>query len=313
MGLRASGTFCRFFAFAGIFLIGGLFDIIKKDPVKSKAIMKKIKLLLIAIVPVLFAAGCRQGAAPKSLVRLATTTSVQDSGLLDILTDAFQKDGKHTLQAIAVGSGQAMQLGRTGEADVLLVHSPDDEAQFVAEGYGTDRTTFLHNDFVLLGPAADPAKVKGTKKAADAFKKIAAAKAVFVSRADKSGTHKKELKLWAAAKVKPAGTFYIEAGQGMAGTLSIANEKKAYVLADRSTYLAMQKNVSLEVVCEGDDALINRYSLILVNPAKFPKVNVEGARAFFDFTLSKQAKELVEKFGLEKYGRQLFFYDYAVK
>lgn len=273
--------------------------------------MKKIRILLPLLAVSCFF-GCQQS-APKSVVRLATTTSVRDTGLLDMLNENFQKDGKYTLQAIAVGSGQAMQLGRTGEADILWVHSPDDEARFVEEGYGTDRTTFLHNDFVILGPAADPAKVKGSRKAADAFKKIAAARAPFISRADQSGTHKKELKIWAAAGIKPAGEFYLEAGQGMAGTLSIAEEKKAYVLADRSTYLSMAKNLQLAVLSEGDDLLINRYSLILANPARFPKVNAAGARAYFDFVLSKPVKETIEKFGVEKYGQQLFFYDYAAK
>ncbi|MBI5742970.1 MAG: substrate-binding domain-containing protein [Elusimicrobia bacterium] len=276
--------------------------------------MKGVNIMatLSAALAALLLAGCAK-IEPKSVVRLATTTSVRDTGLLDTLNESFQKDGKYTLQAIAVGSGQAMQLGRTGEADILWVHSPDDEKRFVEEGYGVERTTFLHNDFVILGPAADPAKVKGSKKAADAFRKIAAARALFVSRADRSGTNKRELKIWGAAKVKPAGEYYLEAGQGMAGTLSIAEEKKAYVLADRSTYLSMAKSLSLVIVGEGDDALINRYSLILVNPAKFPKVNAAGARAYFDFVLSKPAKEIIEKFGVEKYGRQLFFYDYAVK
>jgi len=268
--------------------------------------------LVLAALGALLLAGCAKS-EPKNIIRLATTTSVRDTGLLDMLNETFQKDGKYTLQAIAVGSGQAMQLGRTGEADILWVHSPDDEKKFVEEGYGIERTTFLHNDFVILGPEADPAKVKGAKKAEEAFRKIAEAKAGFVSRADQSGTHKKELKLWAAAKVKPAGKFYLEAGQGMAGTLSIAEEKKAYVLADRSTWLSMAKNLKLGIVSEGDDLLINRYSLILANPAKFPKVNAPGARAYFDFVLSKPAKELIEKFGVEKYGQQLFFYDYAAK
>ncbi len=272
--------------------------------------MKHVRFILPVVAAAFFVSGCRNKPAAQNIVRLATTTSVRDAGLLDVLTDAFRKNGKYVLQSIAVGSGQAMQLGRTGEADILLVHSPADEAQFAAEGYGANRTTFMHNDFVILGPAADPAKVKGAKKAADVFMKIAAAKALFVSRADNSGTHKKELKIWDAAKVKPAKDFYIEAGQGMAGTLSIANEKNAYCLADRSTYLAMRRNMELVIVGEGDDALINRYSLILVNTAKFPRANAVGARAFFDFILSKPAKEIIEKFGRDTYGRQLFFYDY---
>ena len=267
-------------------------------------------IVLPAVLAAFLTFGCQNKPAPANIVRLATTTSVQDTGLLDVVADAFQKDGKYKLQAIAVGSGQAMQLGKTGEADILWVHSPDDEAQFVSEGFGTDRTTFLHNDFVILGPASDPAKIKGAKKAADAFKKIAAAKALFISRGDNSGTHKKELKLWDAAKAKPAKPAYLEAGQGMAATLTMAEEKNAYALADRATYLSMKKNIGLIVLCEGDDELINRYSLILVNTAKFPKVNAAGARAFFDFVLSRPAKELIEKFGQEKYGRQLFFYDY---
>lgn len=271
--------------------------------------MRYSKSILLALA---LLSGC-SGREPRDIVRLATTTSVRDTGLLDALNAEFQKSGKYTLQAIAVGSGQAMQLGRTGEADILWVHSPDDEKKFVEEGYGVERTTFLHNDFVILGPAADPAGVKGAKKAADAFKKIAAAKAPFVSRADQSGTHKKELKIWAAAGVKPAREYYLEAGQGMAGTLSIAEEKKAYVLADRSTYLSMAKSLTLQVVNEGDELLINRYSLILANPEKFPKVNAAGARAYFDYVLSKPAKELIEKFGVEKYGRQLFYYDHAAK
>ncbi|OGR93913.1 MAG: tungsten ABC transporter substrate-binding protein [Elusimicrobia bacterium GWF2_62_30] len=271
-------------------------------------------LCLAAFVSPLFQAGA-QDAPPvknKTLI-LATTTSVQDTGLLDILIDAFQKGGEYTVKPVAVGSGQAMQMGKMGEADLLWVHSPDDEKQFVAEGYGTDRTTFMHNDFVVLGPASDPAKIKKEKKAADAFAKIAASGALFVSRGDKSGTHKKELQLWELAKAKPAAEKYLEAGQGMAATVKIANEKEAYVLADRSSYLSLKKNLSLKILSEGDEALLNRYSLILVNPEKFPKANAAGARAFFDFLLSKKTKKIVENFGVEKYGKKLFFYDYKVK
>jgi tungstate transport system substrate-binding protein len=272
--------------------------------------MNLIKRMFPAVIAALLLSGCQQKSDQQNMVRLATTTSVQDTGLLDVLTDAFQKSSGYKLQAIAVGSGQAMRLGKTGEADILLVHSPDDEKQFMAEGYGLERVTFMHNDFVVLGPAADPAKVKGVKKAAAAFGKIASAKALFVSRGDQSGTHKKELAIWKAASVEPFGKNYLEAGQGMAGTLALAYEKNAYCLADRSTYLAMKKTLALAVVCEGDDALLNYYSLIPVDPARFPKVNAAGAKAFFDFMLSKPAKEAIEQFGLGKYGRRLFFYDH---
>ncbi len=244
---------------------------------------------------------------------LATTTSVQDTGLLDILVEAFQKKSGYTVKAIAVGSGQAMQLGKIGEADILLVHSPDDEKQFVAEGYGIDRTTFMHNDFVILGSLADPAKIKGIAKASDVFSKIAVSNALFVSRGDNSGTHKKEKKLWEVAAIKPAKENYIEVGQGMAGTVSVANEKNAYCLADRSSYLSLKQSIGLVIFSQGDSALINRYSLILVNPAKFSKVNAQGAKAFFDFLLSKQAKDIIVNFGKDKYGEQLFFCDYPDK
>lgn len=269
--------------------------------------------LIAGICLALFAAPVFSGEAEpvkNKTIILATTTSVQDTGLLDVLVAAFRKKSGYTVKAIAVGSGQAMQLGRNGEADLLWVHSPDDEKQFVEEGYGKNRTTFMHNDFVVLGPASDPAKIKGEKKAADAFAKIAASGALFISRGDKSGTHKKELKLWDLAKVKPAAGKYMEAGQGMAAVVGMANEKEAYVLADRSTYLSLKKTIKLEILCEGGEALLNRYSLILVNNEKFPKVNAGGAKAFFDFLLSKPTKKIVEKYGTDKYGKQLFFYDY---
>jgi len=272
-------------------------------------------LCLAALISPVFCGEAKTDVKPvkNKTIILATTTSVQDTGLLDVLVDAFQKGGEYVVKAVAVGSGQAMQLGRTGEADLLWVHSPDDEKQFVAEGYGKDRTTFMHNDFVVLGPVSDPAKIKGEKTAAAAFAKIAAGGGFFISRGDKSGTHKKELKLWDAAKAKPAADKYIEAGQGMAATVTMANEKEAYVLADRSTYLSLKKTIGLVILSEGDEALINRYSLILVNTGKFPKVNAEGAKAFYNFLLSKKAKNIVEKFGVEKYGKQLFFYDYKAR
>lgn len=273
--------------------------------------MKNFKFLAAAAAVLLLAA-CGQSGPSRYTVRLATTTSVRDSGLLDELLKAYRENSKYKLQDIAVGSGQALQLGRGGEADLLLVHSPADEKQFVDDGFGLARTTFMHNDFVLVGPEADPAGVKSAKRAAEAFAKIAAKGSLFVSRADKSGTHKKELMLWQAADAKPAADRYLETGQGMAAVLSVADEKKGYTLTDRSTYLAMRKNVSLVVLLEGDESLVNRYSLILVNPAKFTTVNSEGAKDFFNFVLSDPARRLIEGYGREKYGQQLFFYDYRI-
>lgn len=247
-------------------------------------------------------------AAENKTIILATTTSVQDTGLLDVLVEAFQKKSGYTVKAIAAGTGQALQLGRQGEADILWVHSLDDEKQFVDEGYGLNRITFMHNDFVLLGPGNDPAKVIGTKNIIDAFKKISQTKVLFISRGDKSGTHKKELKLWQEAGITPEKERYLETGQGMAQTAQVASELQAYSLVDRSTYLSLKKSLNLLIVSQGDEKLRNNYSLILVNPEKFSKVNIKGAKVFFDFLLSKETKEIIEAFGKEKFGQQLFFY-----
>lgn len=272
--------------------------------------MKKY-LFLAAAAAMAALSACTQGGPAGDNVRLATTTSVRDSGLLDALIPAYRAGSDYKIQDIAVGSGQAMQMGRNGEADLLLVHSPSDEKRFVDDGFGLARTTFMHNDFVIAGPAADPAGVKKARTAAEAFKLIAKA-GTFVSRADKSGTHTKERMLWDAAEVKPDAARYVETGQGMAATLSVASEKKAYTLTDRSTYLAMKKNTDLEIVLQGDASLVNRYSLILVNPARFSTVNADGARDFFNYILSAPAKKIIEDFGREKYGEPLFFYDYQI-
>lgn len=272
---------------------------------------KKLVLGLSAIIllAVSFIAGVK--AQEKKNIILATTTSVQDTGLLDVLTSVFQNRTGYIVKAIAVGTGQALAMGRSGEADILWVHSPDDEKQFVAEGYGINRTTFMHNDFVVLGPQTAPAKIKRAQSASDAFKKIATSGAFFVSRGDNSGTHKKENKIWELAGVaKPAKENYIEAGQSMAATIAIANEKNAYCLADRSSYLSLKKTIKLMILYEKGQELLNFYSLILVNPDKLPKVNSKAAKVFFDFLLSKEAKDIIENFGKQKYGQQLFFCDY---
>lgn len=242
---------------------------------------------------------------------LATTTSTQDSGLLDVLIPLFEAETGFTVQTVAVGSGQAMTMGQEGNADVLLVHSPSAEKTFMSDGWGKDRALIMHNDFILVGPAADPAKVKGMGPA-DAFKAIATAEAPFVARADKSGTSTKELGIWAKTDVDPATAkpaWYIETGQGMGASLTIASEKGGYILTDRATYLASKDKLQLEILVEGNKTLLNVYHVITVNAEKWPKVNYDGAIAFLNFMIDPATQEVIAKFGVEKYGQPLFFPD----
>ena len=241
---------------------------------------------------------------------LATTTSTQDSGLLDVLIPMFEKSTGYQVKTIAVGTGQAMAMGQRGEADVLLVHAPDSEVLYVAEGYGINRQLVMHNDFIIVGPSGDPAKTKETKTGADALKKIAEAKALFISRGDNSGTHQLELKLWKTAGIDPKGqSWYQETGQGMGATLNVAAEKNGYVLTDRATYLALKKTLGLDILVESDKGLMNIYHVMQVNPAKFPKVNAEGSKAFVDFMVSKETQATIGQFGVDKFGQPLFFPD----
>ena len=240
---------------------------------------------------------------------LATTTSTQDSGLLDVLVPAFELSTGYVVKTVAVGSGQAMAMGKECNADVLLVHSPAAEVEFMDAGSGIDRRLVMHNDFVIVGPAADPAGIKGTPKAADALAKIAAAEATFVSRADKSGTNAKELALWKAANITPKGAWYLESGQGMGPTLQIASEKGGYTLTDRATYLAMKDKLNLDILVEGEAGLLNVYHVISVNPAKCPGVNTAGATAFADYLVSADGQALIGEFGTEKFGQPLFVPD----
>jgi len=254
-------------------------------------------------------------AAPKQKnIILATTTSTQDTGLLDVLIPIFEKKTGYFVKTIAVGSGQAMAMGQKGEADVLLVHSPDAEKKFIADGFGVNRRLVMHNDFIIVGPAADPAKIKGTKSSAGALKLIANADALFASRGDNSGTHAKEKTLWKKAEINPVGQkWYQETGLGMGLTLNVAAEKKGYTLADRGTYLAMKKNLGMDILVEGDAALLNIYHVIEVNVDKWPKVNVAGAKAFADFMVSKNTQNIIKTFGIDKFGAPLFFPDAAKK
>ncbi|MEN6360415.1 MAG: substrate-binding domain-containing protein, partial [Smithella sp.] len=246
-----------------------------------------VALIIVTALVVLGATGVF--AAPKQRnIILATTTSTQDSGLLDKLIPIFEKETGYFVKTIAVGSGQAMKMGEKGEADVMLVHSPDAEKKFIEQGYGINRRLVMHNDFLIVGPGADPAKIKGVKSSADALKKIASANALFLSRGDNSGTHAKEKTLWKKAGINPDGQkWFQETGLGMGQTLNVAAEKKGYTLTDRGTYLAIQKNLGMEILTEGDSALLNIYHVIEVNSAKWPKANAEGAKAFADFMVSK--------------------------
>ena len=242
---------------------------------------------------------------------LATTTSTQDSGLLDVLIPLFEKESGYMVQTVAVGSGQAMQMGQEGNADVLLVHSPTAEKQFMAEGWGKDRSLVMHNDFVIVGPANDPAQIKGLS-AVDAFKAIAATESTFVARGDESGTSTKELGIWKNTDLDPAGmtpTWYIETGQGMGATLTITSEKSGYTLTDRATYLANKENLQLEILAEGDKSLLNVYHVITVNPEKWPKANYDGAKAFLNFMIALSTQEVIGQFGVDKFGQPLFYPD----
>jgi tungstate transport system substrate-binding protein len=241
---------------------------------------------------------------------MASTTSTGDSGLMSALIPVFEQKTGYKVKPIYVGSGAAMTMGEKGEADVLLVHAPDSEVKFMQNGHGTTRKLVMHNDFIIVGPASDPAGIKGMTSALDAMKKIAASKSIFVTRGDNSGTHQLELKLWKTAAVTTAEqTWYQSSGQGMGATLTIVSEKAAYTIADRATYLATQKNLSLSILVQGDPALLNIYHVIQVNPAKSDKINADGAKAFSDFMISPATQQLIKTFGVDKYGQPLFFPD----
>jgi tungstate transport system substrate-binding protein len=279
----------------------------------QKSLKLSVLLSLIVALSFFLAGSMTVNAAPSALI-LATTTSTQDSGLLDVLIPIFEKETGFFVKTIAVGSGQAMAMGKKGEADVLLVHSPDAEKKFLEEGAGINRRLVMHNDFVIVGPAGDPAKVRGSKTSAEAFKKIAQAGALFLSRGDNSGTHAKEKTLWKSAAVTAEGQkWYQQTGLGMGQTLNVAAEKKGYTLTDRGTYLSLRKTLGLEILVEGDPLLLNVYHVIEVNPAKFPKVNAAGAKAFSDFMVSKKTQNVIGKFGVDKFGSPLFFPDAGKK
>ena len=251
------------------------------------------------------ATGAPAPGGPMSLI-LATTTSLQDSGLLDVLVPAFEKASGYTVKTVAVGTGQALTMGQQGNADVLFVHAPTQEQAFMAAGWGVDRRLVAHNYFWIVGPASDPAGISGMSSAVDAFKKIAASGATFVSRGDNSGTNTKELAIWKSAGITPSGSWYISSGQGMGATLQIASQKGAYTLTDTATFLSNQANLALKALLKSDTALINIYSVIAVNPAKWPKVNTAGAKAFEDYVTGAAGQQIIASFGIDQYGLALF-------
>jgi tungstate transport system substrate-binding protein len=246
-------------------------------------------------------------------VILATTTSTQDSGLLDVLVPLFERQAGYRVKTVSVGTGAALALGARGEADVVLVHAPDAEKQWMAQGNGTERLLVMHNDFVVVGPDDDPASIRGAHVAVDALKKIAASGAApFISRGDNSGTQQLELALWRQAAISPQGQpWYVESGTGMAQTLTIADQKRAYTIADRATWLTQRSRLQLPILVEGDQALFNVYHVMPVNPARFPGVpiNVAGGKAFADFMVAPATQEVIGAFGRQQHGESLFIPD----
>jgi tungstate transport system substrate-binding protein len=276
--------------------------------------MKKILLALffvVLLVPVALA----QPSAEKT-IKMSTTTSTQDSGLLDVLLPEFQKDSGIEVQVLAKGTGAAIRDGVDGNVDIIFVHDPEREEKFVADGFGTERFKVMHNDFVIVGDPSDPAKIKGLKSAIEAFKAIAAGKAEFVSRGDDSGTHAKEVTIWKSSGLPmtdkaPQGAWYLSVGQGMGKTLIMAAEKKAYALTDRGTFIAQkfgaEKPTSLEILVEGDEILFNPYGVIPVNPAKSPHAKIELANQFARWLVSERGQSVIANYKLN--GQRVFYPD----
>ena len=260
-----------------------------------------ISLLFVLLTSFVFVGNSAQ--AQDRLI-LATTTSTENSGLLDELIPSFEEKFNTRVDVVSVGTGKAISLAENGDADIILVHAREAENAFVKAGYGVNRRDVMYNDFIILGPTADPAGVRGMEDASDAFTKIAEANSNFVSRGDDSGTNKKELSIWSTAGTQPSGSWYIETGQGMGASLNVANEKQAYILADRGTYLAYKADLDLEILVEGDPELFNPYGIIPVNPAVHGHVNYQMAMAFVGYITSQQGQKIISEY--TAYGEVLF-------
>jgi tungstate transport system substrate-binding protein len=268
----------------------------------------RVAIACFAAMVVVLLTGSRlwSGEAKSRNVILSTTTSTQDSGLFDVLVPLFEQQTGYAVKVISVGTGQALALAAKGDADVALVHAPSLEKQYVADGKLLNRRLVMYNDFLIIGPKDDPAKIRSSKTAVSTMQLIAKSKSRFVSRGDNSGTHTLEKSLWKEARVEPKGDWYIEAGQGMAATLGIANERNAYTITDRGTYLALRNRLALPVLLEGDKALLNIYSVMEVNPANGPRINAAGGKALADFMVAPQTQSVIRSFGVEKFGQPLF-------
>jgi tungstate transport system substrate-binding protein len=258
--------------------------------------------LLVAAAP-----GGEAQRPEKRDVIVATTTSTQDSGLMDLLVPMFERQSGYRVKLISAGTGQSLTMGARGDADVVLGHAPELEEKYVAQGAFVNRRLVMYNDFVVVGPPADPLKIRGMRRLAEVFQRIAEAQATFISRADQSGTHIRELALWERAGVKPGGAWYVQTGQGQGATLNIASEKHGYALTDRGTYLALRRHLALEIVFEKARPLLNIYHVMEINPGRHPRVNLEGGRAFADFLVSPAAQAAIAAYGADKYGQPLFF------
>jgi tungstate transport system substrate-binding protein len=264
--------------------------------------LKGLARLSAGLLAILFVVSTPQAAEPT--VRLATTTSTDNSGLLKALLPPFEQSTGYKVHVIAVGTGKALRLGQNGDVDVVMVHAPAAEQRFVDTGHGVNRRGFMYNDFVIVGPKNDPAGVRGMRDATSALKRIAEQQATFVSRGDDSGTHKKEVSLWAKASTKPQGSWYRAAGQGMGKVLQMATELQAYTLTDRGTWLAMQGKLTLDVFVEGDERLSNPYGIIAVNPNQYPDINYKGAMALIAWVTSPEGQAIIRDFKVN--GQALF-------
>jgi len=264
--------------------------------------MRKRFLVLLSMVIAI----CIASSHAQERLKVSSTTSTDNSGLFTALNPPFEKKYNCRVDVIAVGTGKALEIGASGDVDVVFVHSRPDEDKFMADGSGVNRRDVMYNDFIIIGPPDDPARIKGMKDAEKALAAIAKKGSMFISRGDESGTHKKEKEIWEKAGIKPQGKWYAESGQGMGGVIQIANEKRAYTLTDRGTYLAYSKKVDLPVLCEGDQKLFNPYGIMAVNPAKHANVNYTLAMAYIAWVTSPEGQKIIRQFGVDTFGQPLF-------